>query len=83
MNKILPVWFKDRYKVELKEDVPGRYWIRIEDMVKVLDDITQTINYEKIERDDRMKTALEESAYMQNVLRPKLKEKNMLIKGEK
>ena len=38
--KILPDWFKEKYKVELENcEEAGKYWIRAEDIFKVIDEL--------------------------------------------
>ena len=38
--KMLPTWFKEKYKVELENyQEAGRYWIHAEDLFKVIDEV--------------------------------------------
>jgi len=35
-----PEWFKERYKTELEQPEPGRYWIRFEDVERLLEEFS-------------------------------------------
>ncbi len=46
IENVLPVWFKEKYKLELENyKTAGRYWIRAEDIFQLIEDVTK----EKIE----------------------------------